>query len=274
MLNFNVDKQICSKCGQCSKMCPSGVIEVVDGYPFIQKEKEQGCYRCQHCFTICEPGAISIFGLDPKASRPLDKPSMDSDSFETFIKGRRTIRAYQDEDLDPALIRRLLDVAWHAPSAKNERKVRFTLIDKKEKLASFRERVVADLSDLAREKKLPPGQEVFGYFAQLWKQKKIDVIFRGAPHLLIASAPKKSISPVSDCLIALSYFDLFAPSVGVGTVWSGLVKWTIDDILPQTREFLGIPDDHVIGHCMVFGMPAVKFARTAQRGPANIHIVG
>ncbi|MBF0123683.1 MAG: nitroreductase family protein [Candidatus Omnitrophica bacterium] len=273
MLNFKVDKQICSTCGECAKMCPAGVIDLVDGYPLIAKEKELGCYRCQHCFTICEPGAISIVDLDPKASISLGKPLIDPDSFETFIKGRRTIRAYQQEDLDPALIQRLLDVAWHAPSGKNERKVRFTLIDKREKLAEFREMIVADLSARAKENKLPQGQEVFGYFAQLWQQKKIDVIFRGAPHLIIASAPKRAVSPLPDCLIALSYFDLFAQSLGVGTVWSGLVKWVIDDILPETKEFLNIPNDHVIGYCMVFGKPAVKFARTAQRGQANIHIV-
>ncbi|MBF0569298.1 MAG: nitroreductase family protein [Candidatus Omnitrophica bacterium] len=273
MLNFKVDQKLCVKCGQCVKMCPASVIDLVDGYPLVTTEKEPGCFRCQHCFTGCQPGAISILGLGLKASRPLDRPFLDADAFETFIKGRRSIRAYQDEDLDPALIKRLLDVAWHAPSAKNDRKVRFTLIDKKEKLAQFRERIIEELSVLAKENKLPPGYEVFGYFAQLWRQKKIDVIFRGAPHLLIASAPKKSIAPLPDCFIALSYFDLFAPSVGVGTVWSGLAKWVIDDILPQTKEFLEIPRDHVIGYCMVFGKPAVKFARTAQRGQANVHIV-
>ncbi|MBF0386853.1 MAG: nitroreductase family protein [Candidatus Omnitrophica bacterium] len=274
MLDFKVAKEDCIKCGLCAKLCPSGVIELADGYPLIPTEKEPGCLRCQHCLTICPSGAVSILGLDPQDSRPLNKVLLDPERFETFIKGRRTIRAYHNEDLEPALIQRLLDVAWHAPSAKNDRKITFTVIDKKEKLAEFRERVIADLARLAEAKRLPPGREVFGYFAQLWKQKKIDVIFRGAPHLLIASAPKTAVAPLPDCFIALSYFDLFAQSLGVGTLWCGLAKWMIDDILPETKEFLGIPGDHVIGYCMVFGRPSVKFARTAQRGSANVHIVG
>ncbi len=255
-------------------MCPANIIDLVDGYPVISAEKEAGCYRCQHCFTICQPGAISILGLDPGDSRPLNKVLIDPDRFETFIKGRRSIRSYRDEDLDPALLRRLLDVAGHAPSGKNDRKVRFTLIDNKQELGLFREKVVAGLAGLAREKRLPQGQEFFGYFVQLWEEKKIDVIFRGAPHLLIASAPKDAVSPLPDCFIALSYFDLFAQSLGVGTVWCGLAKWVIDDILPGTREFLKIPEDHVIGYGMVFGKPAVQYARTAQRRPFDIHVVG
>ena len=39
------------------------------------------------------------------------------DKLETLIKGRRSFRQYRDANLDPALLQRLLDVAWHAPTA-------------------------------------------------------------------------------------------------------------------------------------------------------------
>ncbi|MBF0618943.1 MAG: nitroreductase family protein [Candidatus Omnitrophica bacterium] len=273
MLNFNVDHQKCVKCGTCAKACPAMVIDMVYGYPLVTPEKEQGCYKCQHCFTICPSGAISIFGLDAKNSKPLGTPCIDPDNFETFIKGRRSIRAYRDEDLDPALIRRLLDVAGNAPSGKNDRKVLFTVIDKKERLARFREQVMAGIGRLAEEKRLPQGLEFMGHFAQLWKEKKIDVIFRGAPHVVIASAPKNAVSPIPDCYIALSYFDLFAQSLGVGTVWSGLLRWALNDLLPEEKVSLGIPEDHIFGYVIAFGKPAVTYARTAQRGAANVHIV-
>lgn len=52
-----------------------------------------------------------------------------------------------------------------------------------------------------------------------------DNLFRGAPHLLIASSPKTAPSPEADCFIALTYFELLAASMGLGTVWSGLAKW-------------------------------------------------
>ena len=78
-------------------------------------------------------------------------------------------------------------------------------------------------------------------------------------------------TPEPDCLIALSYFELFAQANGVGTVWNGLAKWAINDLLPETRHLLGIPDDHIFGYAMVFGYPDVHFTRTVQHYPALIH---
>jgi nitroreductase len=92
--------------------------------------------------------------------------------------------------------------------------------------------------------------------------------------LLVTSAPQSVASPIQDCLIALTTFELFAQTLGVGTVWDGLAKWVIDDLMPEFRIRLGIPDDHVIGYAMVFGKPAVHFARTAQHGLAEIHLIG
>ena len=39
------------------------------------------------------------------------------------------------------------------------------------------------------------------------------------------------------------------------------VDFTINDLLPETRQRLGIPEDHVIGY-MSFGRPALRFHRT------------
>jgi hypothetical protein len=36
---------------------------------------------------------------------------------------------------------------------------------------------------------------------------------------------------------------------------------------------LGIPEDHLIGYVMLFGMPAVSFSRTVQHRPTLIHRV-
>jgi ferredoxin len=83
----------------------------------------------------------------------------------------------------------------------------------------------------------------------------------------------KSEERIPLALIALSYFELFAQANGVGAVWCGLAKYAIDDILPGTRTRLGIPDDHVFGYAMLFGMPTASFARTAQHRPALIHRV-
>ena len=117
---------------------------------------------------------------------------------------------------------------------------------------------------------LPKERAFFAEFVRLWQENEVDALFLGAPHFLVASAPRTCTSPVPDCLIALSYFELFAQSLGVGTLWAGLAKWAIDDILPELRERLNIPRDHVIGFTMIFGKPAVQYQRTVEYGAANV----
>jgi nitroreductase len=244
-----------------------------DGYPAISTEKELNCYKCQHCLAICPTGAVSILGLKAVGSRPLRGGYPDPDKLETLIKGRRSIRRYQNENLDPLLLQQLLDVAWHAPTGVNSRQVQFTVVDDREKLATIRGEVMSGLARLVRENALPEGMGFYANFVQLWEEKQVDIIFRNAPHLLIASAPRTIASPVQDCLIALSYFDLFAQANGVGTLWNGLAHWAINELVPETRQRLGIPDDHQIGYSMVFGKPAVHYVRTAQHKSAIIHRV-
>jgi nitroreductase/NAD-dependent dihydropyrimidine dehydrogenase PreA subunit len=273
LLDFTINTATCTRCGECIADCPARIITMQEEGPTIAPDKEASCYRCQHCLSICPTGAVSILGLMPAGSRPLADAYPDPDKLEMLIKGRRSVRRYRPENLEPELLQRLLDVAWYAPTGMNTRDVLFTVVDDREKLARLRDGVMVDLDRLVREGNLPEGMEFFADFARLWKEEGVDTLFRGAPHLLIASAPRQSASPVPDCLIALSYFELFAQSLGVGTVWNGLTTWAINDLLPETRQRLGIPEGHVIGYVMSFGRPALCFHRTVQRGPANIHRV-
>ncbi len=272
MLDFEINKMNCTRCGQCVADCPARIISLSeDGYPAIVSEKKGSCYKCQHCLAICPTGSVSILGIDPAGSSILAGGYPNPDELETLIKGRRSVRRYKDENLDPALFQKLLDVAWHAPTGVNSRQVRFTVLDSKEKVAQLRDKVMAGLKKLIKEDALPKKMESYANFVRIWDDHNIDIIFRGAPHLVIASAPMTVPTPEPDCLIALSYFELFAQANGVGTVWNGLAKWAINDLLPETRHFLGIPDDHLFGYAMVFGYPDVHFTRTVQHSPALIH---
>ena len=273
MLEFAINTASCTRCGECIADCPARIIVMEEGGPTIAPDREAACYRCQHCLAICPTGALSILGLKPTGSRPLAGAYPDPDKLETLIKGRRSVRRYKPENLEPELLQRLLDVAWCAPTGMNARDVLFTVVDDRQKLARLRGEVMEGLSRLVRGQGLPQGMEFFADFVRVWEEKQIDILFRGAPHLLIASAPRQGASPVPDCLIALSYFELFAQSLGVGTVWNGLTKWAINDLLPETVQRLGIPEDHVIGYAMSFGRPALRYHRTVQRGPARINRV-
>ena len=270
MLSFTVDQKRCVSCGKCAKDCLPGIITLDSDYPAIIAGREGLCLECQHCLAVCPTGAISVFGKNPDESLPLAVNLPTPDAMEAFIKGRRSVRQYKDENVKPQTLRRLLDVVSHAPTGCNARQVHFTVIDDRDVMAKLRTDTMEGLASLSRQGKMPPDKAFFAGFVKKWEEKGIDSIYRGAPHLVIASAPKDCPTPEADCFIALSYFELFAQTLGVGTVWVGLAQWTFNVLVPELRNKVGIPENHTIGYIMAFGMPDVHYSRTVQRRPAKI----
>jgi nitroreductase len=246
------------------------VIDLKTGVPRISAEKEMSCIKCQHCLAICPHAALSILGRDPEESVTLAHNYPAPNNLEVLMKGRRSVRQYQDENLEAGLIERLLGVARHAPTGINMDGVQFTVIDNKEKLHTFREETYASLASLVEANQLPQERAMYASFVKLWQEKGIDVLFRNAPHLVVTSAPKKCSTPEVDSIIALTYFELFAQSMGVGTLWDGLLEWAIDELVPDLKLSLGVPEDHLFGYVMIFGKPAIEYKRTIAKGPANV----
>jgi NADH-quinone oxidoreductase subunit F/NAD(P)H dehydrogenase (quinone)/NADP-reducing hydrogenase subunit HndC len=57
LLDFEVDPDICKKCGLCAKVCPSGAIHwVKKAVAIIDPEK---CSHCMNCFDVCRFNAIN-----------------------------------------------------------------------------------------------------------------------------------------------------------------------------------------------------------------------
>ncbi|NLI77819.1 MAG: 4Fe-4S dicluster domain-containing protein [Candidatus Riflebacteria bacterium] len=273
-IDFRVDKTLCTKCGTCVADCVAMVLAMEDdGFPAVRAGKEDDCIGCQHCLAVCPVAAVSVLGKKPADSLPLAGRLPDADRLETLIKGRRSVRRFADENLPPKVVQRLLDVAGHAPTGVNDRRVLFSVVDDRAVMAKLRTDLYEQIGALADSGKLPEKMAFFAGFVKVWKEKKIDPIFRGAPHLLVVSAPADAPTPEADCLIAMTTFDLFAPTVGVGTVWGGLPTWAITTIAPEFKARLGVPDSHRFGYAMPFGRPTVNYHRTVQHAPAQVHRV-
>ena len=73
--------------------------------------------------------------------------------------------------------------------------------------------------------------------------------------------------------IALSYFELMAASLGLGTVWCGYARWALQSVVPELGRRLGIRSDHRSMYAVMFGWPAVRYARAVQREVQGLHRV-
>lgn len=271
LFNFRVDAERCTQCGECAAECPMGVI-TMDGMPKFNEEG--GCIGCQHCLAVCPTGALSILGRNPDESQLLAGAFPTPEQMTALIKGRRSVRRYRNEEVNAALIDALLAVADHAPTGVNAQGVLFTVVKQRAVMDGLRREVMDRLEKLKNSGGLPEGLagRYLGGAVKLWKQEGRDLIFRGAPHLLITSAPKTSPCAAQDALIAMTTFQMIAHVHGLGTVWDGRFMMLLP-LCPDLAGRLGIPDEHVMGYAMAFGWPAVEYYRTVQRGPALVNVV-
>ncbi|OPZ76119.1 MAG: Nitroreductase family protein [Alphaproteobacteria bacterium ADurb.Bin438] len=100
-----------------------------------------------------------------------------------------------------------------------------------------------------------------------------DRLFLKAPHMIVVSAPKDSVYGEKDAMIALSYFELLANTMGIGTLWNGIVAMLYRLVMPEIKADLEIPEDHEIQYVMLFGRPAVKYKRGVNRPNENLNFL-
>lgn len=268
MLKFTVNQERCVQCGWCAKDCPTGIIEQESGaLPQILPENEEDCLQCQHCLAVCPKGAISILGRNPDDSIPLNARSFPKlEAMDRFVRGRRSVRHYRQENVDPELLREILATLANVPTGVNRRALTFSVIDDRVVMQRFRERSQAALLAAHLAGHIPERLAYLGNIVERTRETGRDTILRGAPHALIASAPPDAPCAYEDVILALAYFEMLAQSAGLGTVWCGLMKMTLA-ALPELKADVGLPADHVY-YCMLFGYPAIRFARTVQRDDA------
>jgi len=151
------------------------------------------------------------------------------------IKARRSIRAYKPDPVPEEVLKRVLEAARLAPSARNRQEWRFL--------------VVTDGDRIARLAEAANGQS---FVAE-------------APVYLAFCATKMHVmgcgvdAGVVDTSIPLAYVTLAAVAEGLGTCWLGAFDQE------KTREILGVPEDVLIVGVTPLGYPARDPAATSRK---------
>ncbi len=266
MLDFIVNESLCIRCKECVHDCPARIIvQTGNELPSIAPAAEAKCLRCQHCLAICPTSAISILGKQPSDSEDItlaEQPTLDA--MERLMKGRRSIRRYRPENLDPELIKRLLKTAEYAPTGANRRDLTFTVIDDQDVMKAIRQRVMESLRTAIEAGAVPEHLAYVHASVPAYFKYRADLMFRGAPHLLLVSAGPKALCANEDVIIALTTFEIAAAAAGVGTTWCGMLKMALESA-PELKPLLGLAPDQTYYYAMLFGTPNVRYSRSVQR---------
>jgi nitroreductase/NAD-dependent dihydropyrimidine dehydrogenase PreA subunit len=263
MLNFKIDETRCIKCGLCVKDCPSRIIEL-DNFPKIDPENEGSCIKCQHCLAICPTAALSILNVDPDECSKLDTLP-NSEQLELMIKSRRSTRSFRSEEIPKEVIENLLDSASYAPTGHGNNSVQFHVTESKNITDILKEKVYAGIKSAVESGESNPFLDWLYKLQQVFETKGIDLIFREAPHVVIATAPEAPGTPKEDTIIALSYLEILANSMGISTLWNGIAKYGIEISIDELRPMLGISEGQLIGYVMVLGKSDISYLRSTKK---------
>ena len=188
-------------------------------------------------------------------------PAMDS-----LIANRRSCRRYKDKNVDTAVINDMLGRLSGAPNGGNKQQVEFTLIDDRVQMDHFRQIVYSRMEALAAQGIYPKGfsKEAYEDMKRWEKTVRPDMLFCGAPHILIPHAPFGHGEPIQDVVIAGTYFELLCASRGLGAVMLTFPLGALEQ-MPDIKAMLNIPAHHYIGMIIGFGYPEIQYARGVQR---------
>ena len=274
---FTVDKSKCVSCGRCVNVCPGGVLRMEDGAPDIAEFEDfgwNGCWKCEHCIAVCPTGAVSIFGK--RAEDCLPPPENAAAVLDALIANRRSCRRYRQKNVERGVMDGMLAQLANAPNGGNKQQVEFTLLDNLSDTERFRRIAYRRMDELAAQGVYPQGFDALSYGdMKRWEATvRPDMLFCGAPHLLIPHAPLGSGEPVQDVLIAAAYFELLCASRGLGAVIMTFPLGALAN-MPEVKALLKIPENHYAGVIIGFGYPEIKYARGACRtlGAERIHRV-
>ena len=259
-MELKIDEK-CTGCGACVADCPVAVLALVDGRPAVRTEKAAYCMNCRHCQAVCPVGALAINGVSAADCIPSGElPLPSAEQMRGLMMGRRSVRQFAPEDLPRERIAELLEALKAVPTGCNARNLTFRVVASRARLDELRSKMVELL--LAKEADLP------GFLrapvAAVRRNPGLDPFFRHAPHLLIVQGdPKTGVTPQVDCDAACAYFDLLAQGSGWGVTWCGFLHIIIDAV-PEVADVFGIPRGAPF-YAMMFGVSAVRYARTAYR---------
>jgi nitroreductase/NAD-dependent dihydropyrimidine dehydrogenase PreA subunit len=266
-----VDESKCKQDGFCVKDCPRAIIRIKDkeSYPELVPGGEQFCLTCGHCVAVCPHGAMSHTKVPIEDCAPIQKEiAINEPQVVQFLRSRRSIRLYKDKPVEKQKIQRLIEIARYAPTGSNTQLLEWRVFASRDKVKELA-KLAADWARALLEK--DPQAAKFPYIPGIvaaW-DAGYDAMLRGAPAVVVASAPKEDLNGTVNLTLALSYLELAAPSMGLGTCWAGLLKGALLG-WPPLQKAIGLPENHTHFYPMMLGYPKARYFRLPERKPPKI----
>ena len=265
-----IDETKCKKDGVCARECPMVIIKLKagGGIPEMVPGGETICNNCGHCVAVCANGALSHAGVPIEQSPLIEKSLQISEKQAVqFLRSRRSVRFFKKQPVEKEKLQRLIEIARYAPTGGNSQLVEWIVFSDAERVKEIARLTVEWMRKLVTEapQTVPPyipmmiGAWDMGYNSVTWS----------APALIVASAPQEATTGMVDVSLSLSYLELAAQNLGLGTCWAGVVEAALQ-WSAEVRESVGLPDGHPYHFPMMIGYPKRGYSRLPERKAPRI----
>jgi nitroreductase/NAD-dependent dihydropyrimidine dehydrogenase PreA subunit len=255
---ITIDTRKCTQDGLCALACPVNLISMDSGLPEEVDGAADRCIRCGHCVAVCPTGALDNALTPAGEFLPLPGKRPDAEAMENLLISRRSARSFRKKPVSREQLERLLETARRAPTASNAQKLSWTMIQDPQRLDRVRE---LSLEWMATD----PARM---HYVEAARQGR-DVVLRDATALAVVHGPADYFWTAIDGTLALTYMELLAATMGLGTCWAGLVTYA-STAIPELLPVLGVPEGGMVGGAIMLGHPRLKHRLIPPRNAARV----
>ncbi len=284
-----IDKEKCVGCGTCVSVCPAASLAVIDGKATVTGELS---LHCDHCAAACPSGAIRVDWVDPDAlgfstieghDSWVKHGDFDTAALVQLMRSRRSCRNFKADAVARDVLEDLVKIGTTAPSGTNSQMWTFTIVSGRgavEKLVVEIGGFFRKLNALAKNKAARLYSKVFMkdklelYFREYyetvqeavdeWESNGRDLLFHGAPAVIVVGMKPGASCPCEDALMASQNIILAAHAMGLGTCLVGFAVEAMKHAA-SIKEMIGIPAHENVYAVIAVGVPKEKYKRLTGR---------